>query len=60
MAAGPNIAIGVTVIMLFVVAGLLVYQGSNMVVTFGRAMFETRQARAERLRQEGPEADSQA
>ena len=63
MATGPNVAIGITVVMLLVVAGLLGYQGRNMVNMFARTMLETRRAREERLRwreEQGAEADNQA
>ena len=45
--AGPNIIIGVIVILLVVIAGILVWQGTNMVSVCGRKMFDSWQTPSE-------------
>ncbi|RYO75504.1 hypothetical protein DL764_010387 [Monosporascus ibericus] len=57
--SGPNVAIGLTVIILVALAGLLAWKGSSAVKLFGRKMFEAKRAQEVHL-QRRAEQDSQA
>ncbi|RYP71893.1 hypothetical protein DL770_008048 [Monosporascus sp. CRB-9-2] len=56
--SGPNVAIGLTVIILVALAGLLAWKGSSAVELFGRKMFEAKRAQEIHL-QRCAEQDSQ-